>query len=205
MLMRQAAPATMQAMLGRRNQKRKCLLGTKPETEKDRAQSRQNNTHNPRIWQATFAQKEGLGPVYIVSTQACIGPLTHAITELYRSEEQRRLFKKSMPLMFCLLVFFVGKTKEDKDICFHAIEGVQTPQYTNSEQPESTGVSTHPEARLYVYRPGTTFKAIFGVCSSFLRDLVCQETYCNNEVSKYTGVFFNYLQWRPSQWGGKKI
>ena len=117
MLMRQAAPATMQAMLGRRNQKRKCLLGTKPETEKDRAQIRQNNTHNPRICftQATFAQEEG--PVYIVSTQACIGPLTHAFTELYRSEEQRRLFKKSMPLMFCLLAFFVGK-KEDKIFVF---------------------------------------------------------------------------------------
>jgi hypothetical protein len=40
MLMRQPARATMQAMLGRQNQKRKCLLGTKPETEKDRAQSR---------------------------------------------------------------------------------------------------------------------------------------------------------------------
>ena len=49
MLMRQAASATMQAMLGRRNQKRKCLLGTKPETENDRAKSRQNNTSNPRI------------------------------------------------------------------------------------------------------------------------------------------------------------
>ena len=24
--------------------------------------------------------------------------------------------------MFCLLAFFVGKTKEDQDICFHAIE-----------------------------------------------------------------------------------
>jgi hypothetical protein len=31
-----------------------------------------------------------------------------------------------MPLMLGLLSFFVGKTKEDKDICFHAIEGVCT-------------------------------------------------------------------------------
>jgi hypothetical protein len=58
------------------------------------------NTH-------TFAQKEG--PVYIVSTHACIGPLTHSFKEIYRSEEQRRLFKKSLPLMFCMLAFFVGK------------------------------------------------------------------------------------------------
>ena len=80
----------------------------------------------------TFAQKEG--PVYIVSTHACIGPLTHsfkytgpkssadsfkytgpkssatyALVQIYRSEEQRRLFKKSLPLMFCMLAFFVGK------------------------------------------------------------------------------------------------
>jgi hypothetical protein len=62
MRMGQATSATMQAMLGRRNQKRKCVLGTKPEIEKDRAQSRQNNTNNLRICftQATFAQqKEG--------------------------------------------------------------------------------------------------------------------------------------------------
>ena len=49
MRMGQATSATMQAMLGRRNQKLKCLLGTKPETENDRAKSRQNNTSNPRI------------------------------------------------------------------------------------------------------------------------------------------------------------
>ena len=93
--------------------------------------------------------------------------------------------------MFCLLVFFVGKTKEDKDICFHAIEGVQTPQYTNSEQPESTGISTHPEARLYVYVPAPLSKQYLAFAVRFFwtwcarRPIVimkCQNTQVSSSI-----------------------
>ena len=170
--MRQAASATMQARLGRRNLKCKCLLSTKPETEKDRAKSRQDNTNNTRMCftRATFAQKEG--HVYIVSTQACIGPLTHVFTEIYRTDEQRRLFKKSLPLMFCLLVAFVGK-RFCVVFSFHAIEsvcGLDNTQILNNRKAQAyrriqwrgcTCTSRHHFQKQY-----------FGVCCFSFVDLV---------------------------------